>query len=70
MLLAAFLLAKSAYEKFHHLSETGEIISIIPNKILSKDEVKQIENNNYVFVPIPYFNINYIDIIYALNLIY
>ncbi len=50
------------YEKFHQLSETGEIISIIPNKILSKDEVKQIENNNYVFVPIPYFNINYIDI--------
>ena len=27
------------YEKFHHLSETGEIISITPNKILSKDEI-------------------------------
>ncbi len=42
------------YEKFHHLSETGEIISIIPNKILSKDEIELIKNNLLNMVIISY----------------
>ena len=50
------------YEKFHQLTETGDMISIIPNKILSKDEIKLLKNDNYALIPIPYFNIHYIDI--------
>ena len=50
------------YEKFHQLTETGDMISVIPNKILSKDEIKLLKNDNYALIPIPYFNIHYIDI--------
>ena len=42
------------YEKFHQLTETGDMISVVPNKILSKDEIKFIQNKLLNIVLIAY----------------